>query len=171
MIDRQKREPKDPILFDGEKTRLKMNLDGTVRLTSGRHKLGSVRIRIGRPLYKPDEFATVLDPKHDREIGHIANLPGLDKASREVHEIHRLRGNLTTQITKVHNLVHQLGASYWDVDTHKGRRQFVIRGTTEHIRWLADERLLITDVRGNRFEIRNMRELDKRSQKVIHLIL
>lgn len=171
MVDRRKRKPKDPIAFDGEKTALKLNPDWTMRLDSGRHHFRHVRVRIGRPLYRPEEFATVLEAKHDWEIGHIVNLPGLNRPSREALEEHGRKANLTTPIVRVHKLVHQLGSSYWDVETGKGRRQFVIRGTTEHIRWLADERLLITDVRGNRFEIRDMKQLDQRSQTMIGLIL
>jgi len=41
---------------------------------------------------------------------------------------------------------------------------------TEHIRWLEEDRMLITDVNGTRFEIKNFSSLDKKSQTHIHLL-
>ncbi len=158
--------------LDGAKVRLEANPDGTLKLKHERKNWKSVRIRIGRPLFKPDEFANVTEGDHPPvEVGLLVNLPGLKPDSRAVLEEHYLRYNLTTPIVKVRSLSHQFGSAFWDVDTGKGHRQFVIRGTTEHVRWLSDDRILITDVHGNRFEIPSMSSLDKRSQDLIHLIL
>jgi len=159
-----------PLTFDGAKVHLKANADGTVQLTCGGRQFKSVRIKLGRPLYKPEDFATVFGSKGN-EVGLLVNLSGLPASSSTVLEAHRLHHNLTTAISRVYSLTHQFGAAYWDVETEKGRRQFVIRGTTEHIRFLEDERLLITDVQGNRFEIPNLANLDPRSQRLIHLLL
>jgi len=170
--------PKPPIhraealRLDGAKVRLEANPDGTLKLTHERKVWKSVRIRIGRPLFKPDEFANVTEGEHHlTEVGLLVNLPGLNEAARARLTEHHHRYNLTTRITKVNSLSHQFGSAFWDVQTEKGHRQFVIRGTTEHVRWLSDDRILITDVHGNRFEILNMSALDRRSQDLIHLIL
>ena len=150
--------------------RLKANPDGTLWLKCGGKTLESVRIKLGRPLYRPEDFATVFGPK-GREAGMIVGLPRLQASARRVLEEHRVRQDLTSRIFKVNSLRHQFGAAYWDVETDKGPRQFVIRGTTEHVRWLDDDRMLITDVQGNRFEVPSLSGLDKRSQDLISLIL
>jgi hypothetical protein len=158
------------LALDGAKTRLSANPDGTLRVVHGGKTWKSVRVRLGRPLYKPLEFAALFDLK-GKDRGLLTNIPGLNSASRRVLNEHQHQFNLTCQILRVHSLSHQFGAAYWDVSTNKGHRQFVIRGTTEHVRWLSDDRMLIKDVQGNRFEIPRISALDKKSQDLIHLIL
>ena len=156
-------------VFDAAGVSLSHNLDGTVKMTCGEKFYKSVRVRLGRPLFRREEFASVLTPKGD-EVGVIINIPRMRTAARRVLEEHQVRHDLTCRIMKIRALSHQFGASFWTAETTKGVRQFVIRGTTEHIRWLTDDRMLITDVHGNRFEIRSLKGLDKKSQDFVHLI-
>lgn len=156
--------------LEARKVRIAENPDGTLTLKAGARTWKKVRVRLGRPLYRPSEFAVALED-HKGESAMVVNLVTLDKKSRDLLEAHRLRHNLTTKILRVDSLHHQFGSSFWDVETEKGHRQFVIRGTTEHVRWLDDDRMLITDVQGNRFEIPSLNSLDRRSQNLISLIL
>ena len=178
------RRPEPAVAVDGAKVRLDANPDGTLKLTTPGRTWRRVRIRLGRPLYHPDDFATVLSVPEGggwrghghmsggvREFALITNLPGLSPEAKKILEEHRVNHDLTCTILSVKSLAHQFGAAFWDVETDKGPRQFVIRGTTEHVRWLTDDRMLITDVQGNRFEIQSLNGLDRRSQYQIHLIL
>ncbi len=158
-----------PVSLDAAGVRLSENADGTLDVKSGTRTFRKVRIKLGRPLYRPEDFASVLGEKG--EVALLVNLAALKPASRALLEAHRVKGDLTTRILKIHDISHQFGASFWEVMTEKGLRQFVIRGTSEHVRWLDDDRLLITDVNGNRFELPSMSRLDKRSLDHIHLIL
>lgn len=169
---RKRREPEAPksVRIDAAHVRLTRNEDATLTLVHGKTKWARVRVRLGRPLYRPKDFATVLDAK-GQELALIVNLPALSADAREALEVHGKAHNLTCTILKINSLDHQFGAAFWDVATTKGRRQFVIRGTTEHVRWLTDDRLLITDVAANRFEIPSLTALDKRSQDLLALIL
>jgi hypothetical protein len=156
-------------VFDAAGIALSHNSDATVKLKYAGKTHKSVRVRLGRPLFRRDEFASVLTPK-GAEVGIIINLPRMRASAMRVLEEHRVMHDLTCRIFRVRALSHQFGASFWTAETTKGLRQFVIRGTTEHIRWLTDDRMLITDVHGNRFEIRSLKGLDKKSQDFIHLI-
>jgi hypothetical protein len=159
-----------PPSLDARHVHLTANPDGTLALRCGRQTWKRVRVRLGRPLYKPHEFATVFEePKG--EVALIVGLDRLSPQSRQVLEDHLRRHDLTATIRKVTRLHHQFGSAFWEVETDKGLRQFVIRGTTEHVRWLDDDRMLITDVHGNRFEIPSLSALDRRSQTLISLIL
>jgi len=165
------KKPKDgfPASYDAARVRMTANPDGTLDLKAGVRTFRKVRVKLGRPLYKPADFASILGEKG--EVGLLVNLAGLHPEARAILEEHRLQGDLTTKVLKINDISHQFGASYWEVQTAKGVRQFVIRGTSEHVRWLDDDRLLITDVNGNRFEIPSLNALDKRSLDHIHLIL
>jgi hypothetical protein len=178
------KRPDPAVAVDGAKVKLGQNPDGTLRLITPGKTWRRVRIRLGRPLFHPDDFATVLSVpegggwrKHAHmsggvlEYALITNLPGLSPEAKKILEDHRESHDLTCRILSVKSLTHQFGAAFWDVETDKGHRQFVIRGTTEHVRWLTDDRLLITDVQGNRFEIPSLNGLDRWSQNQIALIL
>ena len=156
--------------FDGAKIRLARNEDGTLRVDTGTRVFPRARVRIGRPLYDPDAFASILNEK-GKELGLIFGLEKMPAPSKAVLADATVHHDLTCRILKVISLTHQFGAAFWEVDTDKGHREFVIRGTTEHIRWLTDDRLLITDVNGTRFEILSLTGLDSKSQTQIHLLL
>ena len=164
------RNHRGPLAFKAAQVRLTSNPDGTLTLACSGRQLKNVRVRLGRPLLDPKSFASVLSEK-GAEVGLITHLERLTPATWNILEAHVLRHDLTTEILKVRSLAHQYGSAYWDVETQKGRRQFVIRGTTEYVRYLDDDRLLITDVQGNRFEIPSLAGLDKRSRQLIELIL
>ncbi len=157
-------------IFEADQVRLELNPDRTVKLRYEDKVYPRVKIVLCRPLYDPDHYASVQTTKH-KEIGIIRPVKGLRKADREVVQESLLGYYLTCRIKRVVSLAHQFGAVYWSVETDKGPREFVIRGISEHVRWLADSRLLITDVDGNRFEIPDMEKLDKASQNYIDLVL
>ena len=78
---------------------------------------------------------------------------------------------LTAYVSRVVNLRNEYGVSYWDVETDRGRREFVAKNVAEHAQWLGDGRLFILDVDGNRFEFTDLGQLDKRSQAFIDVVL
>ena len=149
---------------------LKSNPDGTLRLCYGAKTLDRVTVVLCRPLFSPDQCAVVFSEKW-QELGIIKNLQRLSRTSRRVLDLAKKRYYLTHRILKVKSISHQFGAVYWEVETDKGYRECVIKGVSEHVRWLSDYRLLIKDVDGNRFEITDLRVLDRKSQNLIDLIL
>jgi hypothetical protein len=69
-------------------------------------------------------------------------------------------------ITKINSMVENHGVMKFDVETDKGRRIFETR-YREDIRKLSGLRIIIRDADGNRYEIKNHRELDQRSMNLI----
>ena len=128
------------------------------------------RVLLCLPLTKPGQLA-MLETKDGKELALLTNMDGLNEASKAAFEASLRRRVLTARILKVHSLAHQFGAIYWSVDTDRGPREFVLKGVTEHVRWLSDSRLLITDVDGNRFEITDLGKLDSASQEHVDLVL
>lgn len=60
---------------------------------------------------------------------------------------------------------------YWDVETQRERREFVLRANCETVLWLDEHRLLMIDVDGNRFEIPDLRRLDRASLAILDQVL
>jgi len=151
--------------------RLEYNDTTGLILHSRKRRLKNIKIILAQPLMKPLDYASVISEKTNKEIAVIKNLKDLDSNSSLA--LKRFLNNyyITPKILKINSLSHQLGAVFWDTVTDKGKRQFVIWGITESVRFLTPDRILITDVNGNRFEIESISKLDVKSRHLIELIL
>ena len=78
---------------------------------------------------------------------------------------------MTAIIKRIDSLRSEFGVSYWEVQTDRGNREFVVRNVSENAQWITDRRLLLLDVDGNRFEISNLEVLDKKSRGLIEMVL
>lgn len=126
------------------------------------------RVKVVRaaPLSHPSRYIALLDAK-DEEVCMIADMKEMDEDMRVIVQEELDRRYLTSTIESVVSIRNEFGTSYWDVDTHRGHRDFVVQNIAENARWLSSNRLLLVDVDGNRFEIPAIDALDKRSAGLI----
>ena len=59
----------------------------------------------------------------------------------------------------------QFGNRYWDVDTDRGRRRFLLREPSKNVTRSAPDQVMIRDTLGNRYVIDSFGKLDARSQE------
>jgi len=122
------------------------------------------------PLSRPDEFVSLRDGSN-REIGLIEHLHELDRDSRRIAEEEIDRRYFLPEITAIHRLEGHFGTYDWEVETDRGHRAFVVRGRSEHIVQLPPHRVAITDVLGNRYQIRDYTRLGRKSQALLYRVL
>ena len=160
-----------PEHVDVDKLRLFREPAWVLRLTIEEDR-SYTRVKIVRaaPLSHPDQFISFLDAK-DEEICMVDDLKQLDDAARALIKEELDRRYLTSTIQRVVSIRNEFGTSYWDVETNRGQREFVVQNVAENAQWLGDHRLLIIDVDGNRFEIVDLGALDKRSAALIEQVL
>lgn len=101
----------------------------------------------------------------------VDDLKTVDQATRDIIAEELDRRYLTSIIEQIDSVRNEFGTSYWDVQTNRGQREFVVQNVAENAQWLGDHRLLLIDVDGNRFEIPRLDELDKRSSGFIEQVL
>ena len=77
----------------------------------------------------------------------------------------------TPEITRIRALREKLGYIYCDADTTAGKFSFVFRNPSANVRTLEDKRVLISDIDGNCFVIRDPGALDRASYKKIEIYL
>ena len=118
------------------------------------------------PLTQPDRYVCFMD-QNGNEICMVEDPCRLDTNSQRNLREELERRYLTSEIQRVHSARREASACYFDIETNRGRREFVIQGTAETIRWLSDHRLLLIDIDGNRFETRDIRTLDRKSAKLL----
>jgi hypothetical protein len=81
------------------------------------------------------------------------------------------RRYLTSTIESIKSVRNEFGTSYWEVETNRGEREFVVQNAAENAQWLGEHRLLLVDVDGNRFEIPALNQLDTKSMGLVEMVL
>jgi hypothetical protein len=75
-------------------------------------------------------------------------------------------------ITKIISITEELGFLYWTVETDKGQQEFVMRNSViRYARQIEAGHWLLIDVNDSRHEIKNIDDLDNRSQKLLQQYL
>lgn len=136
---------------------------GTVRLII-RNEVCHLRVIVRRlmPLSNPDLYIS-LAADEDTEIGILVNPSDLTPESQKILNEELNKRYFTPIIKKVYRVKEQFGIHEWEVETERGRVTFQVRGLNQNIKQTLPARLFVTDVRGNRYDIPDYRELDAKS--------
>ncbi len=122
------------------------------------------------PLSRPNQYLALLDAK-DQEVAFIPDPSTLKPSSWEAVQQELQQRYLTATITSIDSAKQEFGATYWNVQSHRGPREFITQNLQENAQWLSDDQLLLLDVDGSRFEIASVAALDVRSRQILHDIL
>jgi hypothetical protein len=98
----------------------------------------------------------------------VAMLPGLDAFpadSRTIAQEELDRRYLIARITTVHQTRVEFGNRYWDVDSDRGRRRFLLREPSKNVTRVAPDQVMIRDTLGNRYVIEALGKLDAHSRE------
>lgn len=138
--------------------------EGRLRLETEDRCWLEVRPAWAAPLTFPNQYLALVDGK-DKEIVMIKDLNELPKDIREIidHELHRRY--LTSKVLSIVSAKSEFGATYWTVETERGRKDFVTMSLQENAQWMGPTQLLLIDTDGNRFEIRDTEALDEASRR------
>ncbi len=117
------------------------------------------------PVSAPGRFVALWDVS-GQEIGLIADLDELDDESRRVFLQELDLTHLTVQVLAVRAIESRFGMTSWKLETTRGFRVAHLKDRSQ-VRWLPDGRVILTDVLGMRFEIRDVDELDDRSKALL----
>jgi len=121
------------------------------------------------PVQAPEDGISLLntDGKEVAWIDRISDLPAPIGAL--VSE--ELSGReFMPEIARINSVTSYATPCTWSVKTDRGDTEFVLRGE-EDIRRLTVDTLLITDIHGIHYLIRDLRDLDKHSKKIIDRFL
>jgi hypothetical protein len=118
------------------------------------------------PLSEPRRFLSVRDGGN-KEIGVIVNLKELDRESRPLVAEELKRRYLVPVVHRVVGVKERFGIVDWKVETDRGMRDFTTRNLRDNVSQPSPDRYLLTDVDGNRYDVRDITALDPRSQSLL----
>jgi hypothetical protein len=156
-------EPQPLNVFHGPKGRLCATVEGD------RSHVGLKPVWAA-PLTHPNRYLALLNSKNE-EVAMIVDPTDLREDCLSAIQVELSRRYLTATVTKVQKANVEFGATYWHVETDRGKRDFVTQNLQENAQWLSPKHLLLIDVDGNRFEIPDVSALDPRSVQIVGMIL
>lgn len=118
------------------------------------------------PVSGLSQYITFLDSNGEEQF-ILRNIENMEESQRNLllgclEEYYRI-----PRITRLISRSEKHKIWLWNVETDKGEFTFEIINHIQSMRMFYDKRILIKDGNDNRYEIPNIYELDKRSQKLI----
>lgn len=142
---------------------------GFIALKVGEDSYKRVNLSRAFPLTYPTKYISVRDSEMN-EIGIIEDMTVFPDDARAIMEEELERRYFTPLITAINSIKEEFGYTYWEVETDRGGRRFTVRGH-ENVIPIKNNRVLIIDVDGNRFEIEDYKKLDAKSYKLLDALV
>ena len=122
------------------------------------------------PLSGLEKYITLLN-EEGVEQAIIRDLKTLPPEERKVIENCLREYYLIPKISKINDITEKYGVLSIDVETDRGHSLIEIRNILHGIKLLYGSRVLMRDSNDNRYEIPDLRQLDKRSRQLIDSFL
>jgi hypothetical protein len=154
------------VFLDPKKLRFSKH-GATLRLTiEDDRSFPKVGILRGFPLSDRNHFFTVRDSS-DKEIGIIVNPGELTDENRMLVEEDLQRRYFVPSVQRIVSAKERFGTVDWTVETDRGICRFTTQNLRENVQRPASGRIILNDVDGNRYDIRNVDELSSESQELL----
>ncbi|MBO0798132.1 MAG: DUF1854 domain-containing protein [Blastocatellia bacterium] len=139
----------------------------TLRLTiEGDRSYLKVNIIRAFPLADPGRFLSVRDGANE-EIGMILDPAQLSDENRKLVEGYLERRYIVPAVTRIVSAKERFGTVDWTMETDRGTARFTTRNLRENTQRPAPGRIIINDVDGNRYDIRNVDDLSLEDQELL----
>ena len=117
------------------------------------------------------EYISVLG-EESREIGLIYNIEDFNAETTAILKTELERKYYSPAILEINGVKERYGFSYWKVKLEDGRSlNFTMRDTFRNIVHTGEDSAILIDVDGNRYSIKEISALDRKSYRRIELYL
>jgi hypothetical protein len=121
------------------------------------------------PVQAPEDGISLLN-SDGKEVAWIDRIDDLPAAAGALVSEELSGREFMPEIARINSVTSYATPCTWSVKTDRGDTEFVLRGE-EDIRRLTIDTLLISDIHGIHYLIRDLRDLDKHSKKIIDRFL
>jgi hypothetical protein len=147
--------------------------DGRVRVTvTDDRSLLAPRFMRVCPLNDPDCYISIRTPMPaDKELGLLRQWQKLDHESRALLQTELDRRYIYPILRRILSLQDIHGTFVGDFETDRGIREVTLRDIRDNIVYVGNNRILLTDAEGNRYDIPDVTTLDRPSRALLAKIL
>ena len=160
--------PNDIEFYETEGKMLGAKLDG--------EDVGRVDVLRLFPLYQADSYFSIrrqAEGHRDRntELGIIESLEPFPENQKELVKKDLDKRYFVPRITHVTAAKEEFGHTYWECDTTAGHRSFTTFDMSTSMVRLGEYSVLLIDVDGNRYEIKDLKSVGDKAMKVLDIWL
>ena len=138
--------------------------DGTLRAAIEGDRCGrSVIVLRAFPLSAPDQHIVLRDGGN-AELGVLENLSVLSETQRALLQSALDRQYFLPRILKINSLSERFGSAVWDVETDRGPIVINTKSLVDSLTEMGAGRFLLRDTEENRYEIREVEQMDEASR-------
>jgi hypothetical protein len=130
-----------------------------------------VNVVWARPISGRGGPVSILDLRKKKEVALLGSLDDLDPASRRVAAEELEIRYLLPRVTRVRRTSAHFGNRYWEVETDRGPRRFLMKDPNKNAVWVTPDHLVVRDTLGNRYEIPSVSALDDASRAHMDRVL
>ena len=158
--------------IDGSNAKFAATEGGFVSLEFDGKTHKRIGVYLTFPLSDPESFISIREADEKaKEIGVIKKLSDIAPDQAElIREQIKLR-YFMPEITKVIDVKDEYGYAYWNVITSFGACRFTTGMGGDSVVSLSDARILITDIDGNRYEIRDFNAMTPAEKKKLDIFI
>ena len=136
----------------------------------GKRDYGRVILHRAFPFDRPDEIISV-QQEDGFEIGIIRNINDFDEKTVEILNKSLDNKYYVPEITKIVSAKDRFGFVYFKCETDSGVCDFVVRNPFGSIIRLSETRIILIDIDGNRYSVKDTSALDRKSFRKIELYI
>ena len=156
-------------LLDLDKAAFYMTEGGFTGLRYGEQEYRHITLRRSLPIGKPSEYISVTDHEN-KEIGIIRNLADLSGEQLAIVTAELDNRYYCPDVLEIKSVKDKLGYVYMELRLARDGGQehtksCAVKDVSRNIRMLGEDSLLIFDVDGNRYIVRELSRIDKKSLK------
>jgi hypothetical protein len=118
------------------------------------------------PLSDRSHFFSVRDGA-DNEVGLIVNPTELSAENQNLIDEDLQRRYFVPSVKKIISAKERFGTVEWTVETDRGLCHFTTQNLRENVQRPTASRIILNDVDGNRYDIRDVDELSRESQEIL----
>lgn len=109
--------------------------------------------------------------RHDKEneIGILRSLAELSQGQAQLVREELEKRYFIPDILNVCDVKEEFGNTTWRTDTTAGKREFTVTDMGTNVRHLGNNRIMLTDVYGNRYYIPDITKADDKTLKVLEI--
>jgi len=153
--------PQSVRYFAPEKLRFWRTPGGVLRLeVEGEFSCVKVVVARAFPLSHSGEYISLRDG-NKKELGMLRSLRGASKETHRILTEELDRRYFLPQIERIENIRERFGIAEWDVVTSRGPRAFVTKHLHDSVTEVEPGRYLIKDVDDNRYEVRDLAQVEQ----------
>ena len=140
--------------------------DDTLRAVIASDRCGrNVQVLRAFPLSSPDEHIVLRDGA-GKELGIIEKLNDVDQQRRALLQAALDKQYFLPRIVKINSLYERFGSAIWDVETDRGPIIINSKSIIDSLAEIGKGRYLLRDTEENRYEIREVEEMDELSRQL-----